>query len=104
MENNYHKECYQDLNIPTEWWNISYSNDECASFVFNGYHIFIAAKDDPDNVIIGLKAKYAGDRFYIKAYDESGIDDYTDYYLSDDFDDVLKYTATPNKLKPLAFL
>lgn len=90
MENNYHKECYQDLTIPAEWWNISYSNDDCASFVFNSYHIFIAEKDDPD---------YAGDRFYIKAYDESDIGDYTDYYLSDDFDDVLKYTATPNKLK-----
>ena len=87
--NTYHEDCYADLSIPEDWTNISYGNDDCASFVFNGYHIFIAEKNDPD---------YVGDRFYIKAYDETGIGNYDDYYLSDSFSDVLKFVAIPNQL------
>ena len=32
------EEYYQDLPIPKEWQNVSYSNDEFPSFEFNGYH------------------------------------------------------------------
>ena len=84
-----HQECYADLNIPTDWTNISYGNDECASFSYNGYHIFIAEKNDP---------AYKGDRFYVKAYDETGVGNYDDYYLADSFSDVLEFVAIPNKL------
>ena len=39
-------ECLQDLNIPKQWKNVSYLNDECPSFQFNGFQIFIAEKDN----------------------------------------------------------
>ena len=38
-------ECLKDLNIPKQWKNVSYLDDECPSFQFNGFQIFIAEKD-----------------------------------------------------------
>ena len=34
-----------DLNIPDEWVDVSYHNDTCPSWTFNGYQIFIDSLD-----------------------------------------------------------
>lgn len=39
--NMYWTEYYKDLNIPSDWENVSYSNDELPSFSCNGYTIWI---------------------------------------------------------------
>ena len=41
----YFKECLEDLEIPKDWEDVSYSNDTCPSFSFDRYQIFVEHKD-----------------------------------------------------------
>ena len=53
-------ECLSDIDIPQEWINLSYPNDEHPSFLFNGFQIFIAEKD------IDMRGAYKDfPRFYL---------------------------------------
>ena len=48
MENimtKYFKECLEDLEIPKDWVDCSYTNDTCPSFSFDRYQIFIEHRD-----------------------------------------------------------
>ena len=39
------KECIEDITIPEEWEDVSYSNDEAPSWTHNGYQIHINHRD-----------------------------------------------------------
>ena len=39
------KECIEDITIPEEWEDVSYSNDEAPSWTYNGYQIHINHRD-----------------------------------------------------------
>ena len=51
-------ECLSDIDIPQEWINLSYPNDEYPSFLFNGFQIFIAEKDNFNDVIDYVNNNY----------------------------------------------
>ena len=77
------KNYYKDLDIPETWENISYSNDELPSFMYNNFQIWIDQKD-LDKLIYET-------RFCVLQLD----DDYQTindswYLITDDFDEVLK--------------
>ena len=71
---------YKDLDIPTTWENISYSNDELPSFMANKFQVWI---DQPDSTQFP-------NRFCVMRLDDDNqtIDDW--FFESDDFDEVLK--------------
>ena len=76
------KNYYTDLNIPKTWENISYSNDELPSFIYNRFQVWI---DKPDSD----KSQFPN-RFCVMRLDNDNqtIDDW--FLESDDFDEVLK--------------
>ena len=76
------KNYYKDLNIPKNWENISYSNDELPSFMYNKFQVWI---DKPDSD----KSQFPN-RFCVMKLDDDNqtIDDW--YFESDNFDEVLK--------------
>ena len=76
------KNYYTDLNIPKTWDNVSYSNDELPSFIYNNFQIWI---DKPDSD----KSQFPN-RFCVMKLDDDNqtIDDW--FLESDDFDEVLK--------------
>jgi|TARA_Y100001938_G_C7847699_1_gene309281 hypothetical protein len=97
MENdemNYFKECIKDLDIPSNWENVSYGNDTCPSYEYNGYQIFIEHKDLGERAE-GLNHK----RFVIIIAEEYGYSDGW-FYDSDDFNTVLKEIKKPTSSRP----
>ena len=76
------KNYYTDLDIPKTWENISYSNDELPSFIYNRFQVWI---DKPDSD----KSQFPN-RFCVMKLDDDNqtIDDW--FLESDDFDEVLK--------------
>ena len=78
------KECIKDLNLPNGWENISYGNDVCPSFLFNGWQIFIDHKDPKQRELEGQT------RFIVKKEKEYGQGDLSLFLETDDFDHVLK--------------
>ena len=76
------KNYYKDLNIPKTWDNVSYSNDELPSFIYDKFQIWI---DKPDSD----KSQFPN-RFCVMKLDDDNqtIDDW--FLESDDFDEVLK--------------
>ena len=79
-------ECLSDLDIPKEWECVSYHNDACPSYRYNGFQIWIAEKDN--------KLREIGedsDRFHITHYNYYG-----DGYISkpfEDFNQVINYVS-----------
>jgi hypothetical protein len=70
-------ECLEDLDIPKEWEDVSYNNDACPSYSYNGFQIWIAEKDN--------KLRELGKdshRFHITHYNYYG-----DGYISKPFED-----------------
>jgi hypothetical protein len=75
------KNYYKDLNIPKTWENISYSNDELPSFMYNKFQVWI---DKPDSD----KSQFPN-RFCVMKLDDDNqtIDD--QFFESNDFNEVL---------------
>ena len=83
------KNYYTDLNIPKTWENISYSNDELPSFMYNNFQIWI---DKPDSD----KSQFPN-RFCMMKLDDDKqtIDDW--YFDTNNFDEVLNYVNNKTK-------
>jgi hypothetical protein len=83
------KNYYKDLNIPKNWENISYSNDELPSFMCNKFQIWI---DKPDS----NKSQFPN-RFCVMKLDDDNqtIDDW--FLESNDFDEVLNLINNQEK-------
>ena len=77
------KNYYKDLNIPKTWDNVSYSNDELPSFMYNKFQVWI---DKPNSD----KSQFPN-RFCVMRLDEDNqtIDDGW-YFDTNNFDEVLK--------------
>jgi hypothetical protein len=75
------KNYYKDLNIPKTWENVSYSNDELPSFMYNKFQVWI---DKPDSD----KSQFPN-RFCVMRLDDDNqtIDD--QFFESNDFNEVL---------------
>ena len=76
------KNYYTDLDIPKTWENISYSNDELPSFIYNRFQVWI---DKPDSD----KSQFPNRFCVMKLDDDNQTIDYW-FLESDDFDEVLK--------------
>lgn len=79
-------ECLADLDVPNKWEDVSYNNDACPSYRYNGFQIWIAEKDK--------KLREIGedsDRFYITHYNYYG-DMYTNRSFND-FNQVINYVS-----------
>ena len=79
------KECIKDLSIPNEWENISYKNDACPSFLFNGWQIFINHKDPKQREIEEQL------RFFVHKAEEYGEADLSLFLETDELDHVFKF-------------
>jgi hypothetical protein len=90
--------CY---NIPTNWEDTSYSNDELPSFETNGYRIWV---NSPDLAERKESQEYYGHSFkdwiFAVTYcSEIGADE--DLLLSMNIEDVIDFVSKPH---PIAFM
>ena len=93
---NYFQDCVKDFSKPNGWENLSYYNDSCPSFGYNGYQIFV---DHPDP-----KERELGEdstRFHITIALDYGDPKWV--YYTDNFDEVLKEIEVPYKTRPLTY-
>ena len=97
------EEYYQDLPIPTEWQNVSYSNDEFPSFEFNGYHIWINSpllRERKENYLgFGHEdlSKFEDWKYAVTLVDEYGDGEKSEELITSDFNEVLEYVNKENK-------
>lgn len=83
------KNYYTDLDIPKTWENISYSNDELPSFMYNKFQVWI---DKPNSD----KSQFPN-RFCVMKLDDDNqtIDDW--FLESNNFDEVLNLINNQEK-------
>jgi hypothetical protein len=81
----YFTKCLKDIkkDIPKTWEDVSYANDTCPSFEFNGYQIFIDHKNEKKRELQGYK------RFHIIYASEYGNGDAI--LETDEFSKVLEF-------------
>tara|TARA_E500000178_G_scaffold215398_1_gene212685 strand:- start:2486 stop:2797 length:312 start_codon:yes stop_codon:yes gene_type:complete len=86
------KECLADISgeIPKTWKDVSWHNDACPSYEYNGWQIFIDHAD-PD------KRELERPRFgvIVEANYGNQLNHDTPEFNSDDFQEVLEYVSTP---------
>ena len=83
---NWKDNCLSDINIPNQWTDVSWHNDACPSYRFNGFQIWIAEKDK--------KLRELGedsDRFYVSHYNYYGAM-YTTRSFNN-FNEVINYVS-----------
>tara|TARA_R100001015_G_C4572555_1_gene130392 strand:+ start:59 stop:403 length:345 start_codon:yes stop_codon:yes gene_type:complete len=81
--NNFFDECTVDITMPEGWKDISYGNDACPSWSFNGYQVFID-HPDPNERELGSETS----RFYVILEKEYGTHQ-TWFHDCDTWDEVL---------------
>jgi hypothetical protein len=90
-------EYYKDLEIPKDWENISYSNDELPSFQFKDYKIWINSpllKERQENYLgIGFKNldQFKDWIFTVCDYDPIDCECKDDIFQTMDFNEVLSF-------------
>lgn len=90
-------EYYKDLDIPKDWENISYSNDELPSFQFKDYKIWINSpllKERQENYLgIGFKNldQFKDWIFTVCDYDPIDCECKDDIFQTMDFNEVLSF-------------
>lgn len=84
------EECVADVSekIPNTWKDVSWGNDVCPSYSYNGWQIFIDHAD-PN------KRELEVPRFGVIVEAEHGKHPRTLELNSDDFQEVLEYVSTP---------
>ena len=84
------EECVANVleEIPNTWKDVSWGNDVCPSYSYNGWQIFI---DHPDP----NKRELEVPRFGVIVEAEHGKHPRTLELNSDDFQEVLEYVSTP---------
>lgn len=91
---------YKNLDIPKDWENISYGNDELPSFSCNGYTIWINSpilEERQENYLsIGYKdlSEYQ-DWIFAVTYTRDYGEGAEDLLQSTDFDEVVKFVNKP---------
>jgi hypothetical protein len=93
---NYFDDCLKNFEKPEKWENISYSNDACPSFEYQGYQIFV---DHPDP-----KERELGEdstRFHITIALDYGDPKW--FLDTNNFDEVLKEIEVPYLTRPLTY-
>ena len=91
---------YKDLPIPSDWENVSYSNDELPSFACNGYQIWInspiLAERQENYLGIGFKdlSKYE-DWIYTIRYERDYGEHKDNLLYTNDFNEVIDFVNKP---------
>ena len=85
MREDFYKECTKDLNIPSEWEDVSYKNDVCPSFLFKGWQIFINHIDPKQREVEEQT------RFIVIKDDEYGQAVQSLFLETNEFEHVLKF-------------
>jgi hypothetical protein len=86
------KDHYRDLNIPSQWQNISYGNDELPSFLCNGYQIWINAPT------LNERKEWCDDEDWLFAvtYANEYGEQPADLLRTMDFDEVVSFVGSPD--------
>ena len=93
---------YKHLDIPKDWKNISYGNDEFPSFDYNGFTIWINSpnKEEREENHLGFGYDNLDDFkdwifsvYYTKDY---GTENWGELLSSMDFDEVVEFVSKPN--------
>ena len=93
---------YKHLDIPKDWENISYGNDEFPSFDYNGFTIWINSpnKEEREENHLGFGYDNLDDFkdwifsvYYTKDY---GTENWGELLSSMDFDEVVEFVSKPN--------
>tara|TARA_R110000824_G_C14713463_1_gene624164 strand:+ start:154 stop:483 length:330 start_codon:yes stop_codon:yes gene_type:complete len=92
----YFAECLKDFVQPENWANISYGNDACPSFEYNGYQIFVDHPDPKEREVGEDSNRYAV--IISLEYGDTGW-----MFCTDNFADVLKEVEKPYLDRPLQY-
>tara|TARA_Y100000114_G_scaffold41015_1_gene36517 strand:- start:641 stop:967 length:327 start_codon:yes stop_codon:yes gene_type:complete len=100
MENtNFFEECVADVSekIPNTWKDVSWGNDVCPSYSYNGWQIFIDHPDTDKRELNEDGREPVVPRFgvIVEANYGNQLNLDTPLLNSDDFQEVLEYVSTP---------
>ena len=91
----YFDACIEDITIPEEWEDVSYGNDACPSWLYNGYQIFIHHRDiekrespELNSFRYYIYVDYTRDEIY-------KIFQYDFWNCLDDLGQVIKFVSAP---------